>query len=175
MYCISTFIVSNTVLVSDDGHTEVQDWCSAHKRLPSFFSGATHAIKVDTLFDNLQACIRFSALCQGTIAVLFGGLHTFAWFSHYPSAVEKTLWRVSSLLMIGIPLVFTAEICAVASSFGLLLQYNQRPWRLGFRVVLFAFYLVARGILLTLAFTMLREGLKQIYQDVQWTSYIPHL
>ena len=58
---------------------------------------------------------RFGAFSSGfTIgALIVGGLHILAWNNIFPSVLERTLWRVSSILTIGAPfLIFMARVVA---------------------------------------------------------------
>jgi hypothetical protein len=102
-------------------------------------------------------------LVQLICAILFGVVHCLAWNTTFPSIIEMWMWRISALLITGLPL-----LC-----FLLLLLCNQiergsAPRRVltYFNYVLMALYVLARGALLILPFTTLRDLPPPISVDV---------
>ncbi|KAG1731278.1 hypothetical protein EDB19DRAFT_1640902, partial [Suillus lakei] len=47
--------------------------------------------------------LRIISLVGLVVMVIFGGLHFFAWFSHFPTHLEQASWRVSTLIITGLP------------------------------------------------------------------------
>lgn len=106
------------------------------------------------------------------IALLFGGIHSVAWFSHFPITSEKLLWEVAAITTVISPLML-----AVATSMhtrdNLLANMNMA----NFVVVVLSLimYIIARLLLLVLAFTSLRSLPLDAYTTVQWTTFVPHI
>lgn len=48
---------------------------------------------------------RLTMVAEGILVFLIGVFHALAWSFHFPSGVERWLWRGSSLAMSGVPLV----------------------------------------------------------------------
>lgn len=109
------------------------------------------------------------------ITILFGAVHCFAWSFHFPSETERLLWRIASVATTASPAIWT-----VLYTFKLLSDTGA-----GFHVswdtidslgpIVVPFYLVARAMLLTLAFIGLRSLDLAAYQTVYWTTFIPHV
>lgn len=106
------------------------------------------------------------------IGLLFGGIHCVAWFSHFPITSEKLLWEVAAITTVISPLML-----AVATSMhtrdDLLANMNMA----NFVVVVLSLimYIIARLLLLVLAFTSLRSLPLDAYTTVDWTTFVPHI
>ncbi|KAK0432173.1 hypothetical protein EV421DRAFT_2064066, partial [Armillaria borealis] len=99
------------------------------------------------------------------VGFLFGAFHCVAWSFYFPSHAEMVLWRFSSTaVLIGL---FVGSYT------------DRRPWvlilnRFMVSAALVA-YIVARIILIILAFLQLRSLPSFAFCTVQWTTYIPHI
>ncbi|KAI9567575.1 hypothetical protein HD554DRAFT_976480 [Boletus coccyginus] len=107
---------------------------------------------------------------------IFGGLHLTAWNFPFVTVAEKMTWRVASLVLTGAPLAVVV---------GLGLTFTLR--RVGLcgeatRTVIeavsisFAFCLatLSRQALVGLMLASLRHLPCSAYQNISWTTYIPH-
>ncbi|KAK0440195.1 uncharacterized protein EV420DRAFT_1582093 [Desarmillaria tabescens] len=140
-----------------------------------------------------QSWSRFVILaCVGS---LFGAFHCAAWSFYFPSPTEMMLWRVSSLaVLIGL-------LAAVHYPGATLITEGQRPgwmskvpqilphswtdsriWNLFLWVCVVILssvgavaYIIARIMLIVLAFMQLRSLPPLAFHTVQWTTYIPHI
>ncbi|PPQ84887.1 hypothetical protein CVT25_004617 [Psilocybe cyanescens] len=117
------------------------------------------------------------------VAIVFGGIHCIAWSFEFPTVVEKWAWKVSAVLVSGLPL---------SSFFSGVLGGSMRTIRFKKRYssVLVDFmssvliviarlsvllYLAARGVLLILPLIGLRALPAGAYIDLNWTAYLPHI
>ncbi|KAK0432170.1 hypothetical protein EV421DRAFT_2024119 [Armillaria borealis] len=137
------------------------------------------------------------ARCMAMVGVgfLFGAFHCVAWSFYFPSHAEMVLWRFSSMaVLIGL---------CVGSQFrvGMMIldwvdpEWTSKPVSVFFRAwrddkiwvltlvtisnfmffVAIVAYIVARIILIILAFLQLRSLPPLAFCTVQWTTYIPHI
>ncbi|KAF2664369.1 hypothetical protein BT63DRAFT_460670 [Microthyrium microscopicum] len=115
-----------------------------------------------------------------TLASIYGGLHTLAWFEYFPTVLERWLWRAASCIVSG---AFVVESLAA-----LLFSVDDRDFLYNYWVadVLFAFfqvpvgitflfYALARAYLPVEAFVSLRDVPSGVYETISWSQYIPHL
>ncbi|PPQ93748.1 hypothetical protein CVT25_008128, partial [Psilocybe cyanescens] len=129
------------------------------------------------------------------VAIVFGGIHCIAWSYDFPTVIEKWAWRVSAVLVSGIPLsvcflsvlaipIFISdgdwdrdrdrdvralkERSAVLAKFTLITIV-----RISYLLTLF--YIPARGVLLILPLTGLRTQPAGAYIDLNWTAYLPYV
>lgn len=118
----------------------------------------------------------------GLFGTIFGAIHCAAWNSHFPTSIERILWRVSSLYIALIPapvviLIFTAE--KLADNFGLDVPGQDNFWfGHGYRLLwmlLYSVYIVARAFLLLEPFLAMRSFSYGAYEDISWTDFLPHV
>lgn len=158
-------------------YTGVDDNIGNLERVPRFYSGkcTTNQIKI----VNVTACL---------VTALFGAIHCFAWSYQFPSHAERTIWQVTSLLTIGLPIIW---VCTgvLANAADYLPETPSLPslarvawiWDtvVGLIAMLFIIsfpaYFVSRTALVTVAFTSLRSLPAGAYETVNWTTYIPHI
>lgn len=115
---------------------------------------------------NCKRDAQIISLVGLIVMVIFGGLHFFAWFSHFPTHVEKALWRVSTLIITGLPLfvvpcMLLASIGVAETAVGLFLFF-----------ILPVIYFVARIILLTIMVIDLRSLPSDAYKVISWRCAI---
>ncbi|SJL18681.1 uncharacterized protein ARMOST_22280 [Armillaria ostoyae] len=121
------------------------------------------------------------------VGSLFGVFHCAAWSFSFPSHTEMVLWRFSSLaVLIGL---FAAGSSIIVDEGGLpewaqglrIIPLSRREsrawdifWFLSGAVGMIA-YIIARIMLIVLAFMQLRSLPPLAFHTVQWTTYIPHI
>lgn len=131
--------------------------------VPEGLLGANEKV-LDKHIDNIESYIfAASGLFSGA---LFGAIHCLAWNFHFPTAIEATLWKVASVIIIGLPLIALLFVAALAV-FG----YGRRH----VFIPLSAIYILARLYLMMEAFSSLRASPAGVYQTVEWTQYWPIL
>lgn len=108
--------------------------------------------------------------------MLFGMIHCLAWDFDTPSHIERLLWRVSSLGVVG--LCFFMLIVGLIYNLGRFkfLHFHD-PTKIVFcvRVVSSFIYVSSRLLLLTLSFLSLRALPDSALDTVQWSLFIPHI
>ncbi|KAI0059806.1 hypothetical protein BV25DRAFT_1828514 [Artomyces pyxidatus] len=132
------------------------------RRVPTFYGGGTHHDDNDNYADIIAL---FAAM-------VFGAVHCAAWHYVFPSSVEKSIWRISSLAIIALPGIMLVPILLKLA--GVVFEPS------GIVVFPFIFalcapgYVAARLLLLAVSFTTLRTIPPDAYRAVQWTLRIPH-
>ena len=140
------------------------------------------AEKMQTLgqFRNMRAA--WSSLTHGVnrgpsaaallaFGALFGGIHCFAWSSHFPTRPEAILWKVCAVYCAGYHIAISIitllahvtpfkRIEIIAATMG---------------VFLFFGYVVCRVILFVLTFISLRALPPGVYETTNWLSFLPHV
>jgi hypothetical protein len=132
------------------------------KRVPTFYAGRIEGKSYFALWT-----------VEMVVAMVSGGIHCLAWSFSFPTHVEQTIWRASSIAIISIPFLvlvfavflklFDFEIPDIL--FGLL--------AIGFPSALM--YPFARVVLLMLAFMSLRSLPPTAFYTVRWTDFVPHV
>ncbi|PBK82555.1 hypothetical protein ARMGADRAFT_1140922 [Armillaria gallica] len=107
-------------------------------------------------------------VCVGS---LFGAFHCAAWSFYFPSHAEMVLWRFSSTaVLIGL---------FVGGNYNLIfINPWMKIWTLTSGLMMLigiVTYIVARIMLIILAFLQLRSLPPFAFCTVQWTTYIPHI
>ncbi|TFK52219.1 hypothetical protein OE88DRAFT_1372142 [Heliocybe sulcata] len=114
-------------------------------------------------------------------SMIFGAVHLFGWFFIFPSRVDQILWRISALAVTCLPLL---ELVVYAGTIALSQRVESVNRKaslvlkaLGGGLIIFQgiIYLAARITLLVLAFKALRSLPEGAYQDISWSSFIPHI
>jgi len=111
-----------------------------------------------------------------SIASTFGAIHCIGWSFTFPSSAEQTLWRVASVYIFGVPIMFSPL------QFGLskLSDDDKYSYLIGPIMVFIVFsqillYILCRFALLVVTILCLRSPPSAAYQVVLWTSFIPHV
>jgi hypothetical protein len=117
-----------------------------------------------------------SAVVVSSLASLFGAVHCISWAFTFPSPGLQTVWRVCSVFIASSPLILTV-MSALSWCFGI-------AWTdsgIGFIIVylnshiLAPLYMVARIILLVVAFRSLSTIPASGHQSIEWADFIPHI
>jgi len=115
----------------------------------------------------------------GCIATVFGAIHCIAWSFHFATLQERWAWRISAILILGLPIP-TIFIALALQGFNV---ENNTTWKkfwmysfgLLVWVVIIPLYLIARIALLVLPFVALRALLPGAYVQVNWVGFLPHI
>ena len=147
------------------------------------------------------------------VIVFYGAIHMFGWNLHFPTQMEKTIWRLSALVL----LCSTAALCIWELLWGIFraayrLHLNETKmsirstyyvwankidkiggtnglpihnkvldepvvtyWHIGFFGPLLVLYVLSRLYVLGEALAALRALPSGCFQNVHWTTFIPHL
>ncbi|KAK0197621.1 hypothetical protein F5146DRAFT_921541, partial [Armillaria mellea] len=148
-------------------------WCMLRTRsiclgyyAPSVAFTHTGAIRISWMVPTVFTLVG--------VGLLFGAFHSLAWSFYFPSHAEMVLWRVSVTgIFIGTIMVGHMDLVLLIVSF-----FNKNNWLKILTPIsdgILVFYIVARIILIILAFLQLRALPPFTFCTVQWTTYIPHL
>jgi hypothetical protein len=90
------------------GLSERDDAIGLYSSVSTFYSGEPNSRQ-----DFFQSGVVASA-----VGAVFGAIHCIAWSSPFPSYIEQLLWRISSMVMIALP------VSLLAGSWGMILLYK---------------------------------------------------
>ncbi|KAF8149174.1 hypothetical protein B0H34DRAFT_667921 [Crassisporium funariophilum] len=113
------------------------------------------------------------------VATVFGAIHRIAWSFHFATLQERWVWRISAILISGLPiffLLFTIPFPVFD------MEENNTIWSklgntcFGLLVMLITLlYLIARIVLLVLPFMALRALAPDAYVQLDCVSFLPHI
>lgn len=101
-----------------------------------------------------------------------GALHVIAWNYEFPTEIEKTLWRVSSLLLAGTPAVFGALLTVTDVHAVRVSRFTDRVLSL-LQGCLLVVDVLSRLLLVVLMLASLRALPSSAHQMTPWAIYIP--
>ena len=154
-------IDKHNVVEGDMGVSKFYTFYGSHRVHKAAFYALTGDEPTSTdVFQLVMTCF---------IGTLFGAIHCFGWDFKFASYAEHILWKVCSLGITCIPLIWLLFI--VFYILDMLVWAALLPFGLlGVPV-----YILARLGLLTEAFIALRALPAGAYEDVQWTLFLPHI
>jgi len=120
-----------------------------------------------------------SILVMIGVAVLFGAIHFISWPSTFPTAAERWLWRVSTILITAGPflMVFSTAIGETVDE----TETDTILMRIlsisAFSMVgtLMVVYIISRIILLILPLILLRDLPPKALLELKWSEFFPHI
>ncbi|KAK4224502.1 hypothetical protein QBC38DRAFT_485421 [Podospora fimiseda] len=132
---------------------------------------------------HLHAQTKLHASLTFTLGAIFGALHFLAWNIEFPTEIESTLWRVSSVITTVWPVYMLLTIEPVLKRLGnihrcfLSWKHTDLTWKpiryaqyaFVFAMVLGRLYLIVEG------FASLRSLSKGCYDTPQWQNFLPHI
>jgi hypothetical protein len=124
------------------------------------------AIHLTANIKHLDEAIMKTSLSTITVLTLsgavFGGLHCLAWFSHFPTSIERDLWRACSILTAVLPGALV--LCAmIVQKFFSSVVFS----------VITGMYVLARLYLIVEMFRTLFYLPPEVFGDT-WPSNFPH-
>jgi len=138
--------------------------------VPSFYAPTTNS-------DRWSRMAVFALF-----GVIFGGLHCIGWSFNYPTHLEETLWRSTSLAITVIPLIVAPIDLLLATRLRIhdikSCETFERTTLLTLDLImtiLLFIYVPARLCLIALALALLRNPPLTALVAVDWTIYVPHL
>jgi hypothetical protein len=102
---------------------------------------------------------------------LFGACHILGWNAMFPTSVERLLWRIGSIGCVSLPMLmlfFTGENAWLPKKLEKLLDGYLLPF-------IAVCYFVVRVFLFFEVFFSLRKVPADVYLDVPWSQYFPHI
>ena len=124
-------------------------------------------------FEDLTYYFGLLPLCPA----IFGAIHVASWNIRLLSNVEQWLWRGSALYccaagVIQILSTTFLEACERLSLIRMTLSHRLWKW---LNMSLIAIYVIARLFMIVEVFVSLRALPRSAYEEVQWSSFIPHI
>ncbi|KAJ8514781.1 hypothetical protein ONZ45_g7723 [Pleurotus djamor] len=115
-----------------------------------------------------------------SIAVVFGGIHLIPWNFTFPTPAEAMLWRYASLCVTLLPIPYGLLYLAYSGLKNVLPDDTPNWMRVclcgSFLIPIIQLaYFAARIILFVEAFVLLRSLSPSAVQDVEWSSFLPHV
>jgi hypothetical protein len=157
IYCVNCTV---EMFEGEEDNTEILMACT---RVPTLWAG------------RLSNWSRAVAATIGIfLAMGFGAVHFAAWNIPFLTNPERILWRVATVTVVAIPVFFFVGATVVLFLRGLPGWYHTIIFRVVIPLGIFV-YVVARAILMVLPFISLRSLPPNVYKDVEWTSFIPHM
>ena len=135
-------------------------------------------LRVPTLYsapnnDKDMSIANIFAVC---VSILFGAIHCIAWSFHFTTLQEQWAWRISAILVLGLPIPYLSigllseRLTAKGTQNKILLI-----WMGCIVLVILFLYIIARIVLLILPLIALRSLPPGAYVQLNWVSFIPHI
>jgi len=120
-----------------------------------------------------------SILVMIGVAALFGAIHFISWPSTFPTAAERWLWRVSTILITAGPflMVFSTAIGETVDEdeTDTILMRILSISAFSMVGTLMVVYIISRIILLILPLVLLRNLPPKAHLELKWSEFFPHI
>ena len=131
--------------------------------VPTFY-----ALRMDVTKEYLVDCIM--SFC----AIIFGAIHCIAWNFHFPSSTQRSMWRVFSLIIVVLPSLLLFYSLLRLASFTDIDTMDRAKAMIFLNIIGLIVYITSRIIIVFLALLSLRSPGEKAFEDVDWTSFLPH-
>ncbi|KAF2738084.1 hypothetical protein EJ04DRAFT_486788 [Polyplosphaeria fusca] len=143
---------------------QLQDTFAESDYKPSFLDR-----NLDILGFESLGTTRFEKVSLALCCLMFGVCHLLGWNAMFPTPIERLLWRIASICCTLLPLSIIPMM--QVDDMGKLPETGKIIYSLGFGGV----YLIVRLFLFFEVFFALRLVPHDVYTDVPWSQYFPHL
>jgi hypothetical protein len=196
---IRVFLSPDEVGKERDDESSIKGWKDTLERLLGALTPGLYNVKlsmqssVPTFYSgkpNHPVDLLPSLYVPSAVGIVFGAIHFIAWSYSFPSHTEQLLWRLSSVIMVGVPACILVGSWLAFLLDGLRHRRNRSSimeicHNLALLVcVFFAFaffvlgpllYVFARVTAFVLAFKTLSSLPVSAFQTILWTKWIPHI
>ena len=135
-------------------------------RVPTFYSPPNE--KDDNFIQFIWYCV----------SIIFGAIHCIAWSFYFTTLQERWTWRISAVLVSGLPISTAALSGLYALSVKVKNTARMKLYQRFINCIMGAicfFYIIARIALLVLPFMALRALPPGAYTQLDWISFLPHI
>ena len=156
------------------------------ERRVNWFTMGTRARNFDRDFENYaygDAGMSIPLILT-SVFLLYGGVHLLAWQYNFQTNVERTMWRIASIITASSGLI----ILLAQTKEYLKQSYSRLHWNTLLErltgwslkgVSISAYFLIvleilARSYLVIESFRALPNSPSSVYEIPRWTAYIPH-
>lgn len=115
-------------------------------------------------WTDLNEKRKYSAKHALWMGSVFNSIHIAAWNGSFPTPIERTMWRATSIGAWGSVLVFYAALFLPNPALRLVMAIG----------ILAPLYTTARLYLVMEALIQLRSLPASIYSDIPWSQFLPH-
>jgi len=115
-----------------------------------------------------------SIFLVATVTVVFGAIHCIGWSFHFPSMIERTIWRFASLCITCVPILIF-PLTALGFTIGNPTSRFDDCCENILLTIILSFYVLSRLALLVLPFLCLISLPPAVFHVVHWVSFIPHM
>lgn len=125
--------------------------------------------------DNAKSSKQFQLFVLSTITTTaFAGLNLAAWNFHFPSEIEAYFWKVSSIMILVLPIVFASLAFQIreGDSDGIKQEVLVSHVVLSLIGVIYG---IVRTYVIVECFIGLRSEPAEVYCTFSWASYFPHV
>ena len=136
--------------------------------------------------------IYTSDIIYGVIFCLgYFGIHLIGWHFHFPTRIEQFFWRICTLLLLGLMLLYMVLVAfgmVFARHLARLVFGNHQATTLlevagllprtkavMLHLPVIAIYCLARGYIVLEGFVSLRALPPSLYASISWFDYVPHI
>jgi len=116
--------------------------------------------RVDTFYPAkwVTSSGNSSMFLVATITVVFGAIHCIGWSFNFPSSTERTLWRVASISITGVPILIVPFIELGYAIDKFIFRHQSNDFCVDMaQILLLILYILSRLALLVLPFLCLRS------------------
>jgi hypothetical protein len=137
-------------------------------------------LRVPTFYSSYNGDDDYNVIALGMcVATVFGAIHCIPWSFHFATLQERWVWRISAILVSGLPISLFAIAAAMTAFDG---RKNEPTWMNLYAIFMLSMYfaviflyIVARIVLLVLPLVALRALPPGAYVQLEWISFLPHI
>ena len=141
-----------------------------------------HATHVPTFYAPQHSFSDFwHPFLMMIIATLFGAIHCSGWNFIFPTHQERSLWRLSSIAVAGVPLLLFIILLIVKRALKRKPEDSNKKehaeWILtgSLSLPFMLLYVAARVVILGLAIALLRHQPPSAFTAVDWSGFYPRI
>ena len=132
-------------------------------------------LRVPTFYSSPDKDDGTAAVLGVCVLIVFGAIHCIAWSFHFATLPERWAWRISAILVSGLPIAITAFSVLLLIFEKEIKTTRMKLYEDFLTFIVICLYIIARLVLLVLPFMALRALLPGAYVQLNWVSFLPHI